>query len=93
MNEHENITNPKPKPNPKFWICRPHEGPEEFEFDLVSIIFSDKAERFICKSDIVPPDYIPNVVYSIDETCGVCHEVGSYKKENGEYFLVPSDLS
>ena len=90
MNEHENITMPKPnpKPNPKFWICRPHEGPEEFEFDLVSIIFSDKVERFICKSDIVPPDYIPNVVYSIDETCGVCHEVGSYKKENGEYMLV-----
>ena len=44
MSKNENII------KPKFWICRPHEGPEEFEFDLVSIIFSDKVKRFICKS-------------------------------------------
>jgi hypothetical protein len=83
MSKYENIT------KPKFWICRPHEGPEEFEFDLVSIIFSYKVERFICKSDIVPPDYIPKVVYSIDKITGLYYEVGSYKKENGVYFLVP----
>jgi hypothetical protein len=29
MSKHENIT------KTKFWICRPHEGPEEFEFDLI----------------------------------------------------------
>ena len=83
MSKCENIT------KPKFWICRPHEGPEEFEFDLVSIIFSDKVKRFICKSDIVPPDYIPKVVYTIDEMTGLCCEVGGYKKEDGVYFLVP----
>ena len=83
MSKHKNIT------KPKFWICRPHEGPEEFEFDLVSIIFSDKVERFICKSDIVPQDYIPNVVYMMNKTNGLYYEVGSYKKENGEYMLVP----
>ena len=83
MSKYENII------KPKFWICRPHEGPEEFEFDLVNIIFSDKVERFICKSDIVPPDYIPKVVYMMNETNGLYYEVGNYKKENGEYFLVP----
>ena len=83
MSKHKNIT------KPKFWICRPHEGPEEFEFELISIIFSDKVERFICKSDIVPQDYIPNVVYIFDEMTDFFCEVGSYKKENGEYFLVP----
>ena len=83
MSKHKNIT------KPKFWICRPHEGPEEFEFDLISIIFSDKVERFICKSDIIPQVYIPNVVYIFDEMTDFFCEVGSYKKENGEYFLVP----
>ena len=83
MSKNENII------KPKFWICRPHEGPEEFEFDLVSIIFSDKVKRFICKSDIVPSDYIPKVVYMINETTGLYYEVGIYKKEGGEFFLVP----
>jgi hypothetical protein len=81
MSKHENIT------NPKFWICRPHEGPEEFEFDLTSVIFSDKVERFICKSNIVPPDYIPSIVYMMNVTNKFYYEVGSYKKENGEYFF------
>ena len=83
MSKYENIT------KPKFWICRPHEGPEEFEFDLVSILFSDKVERFICKSDIVPPDYIPNVVYMMNKTNGLYYEVGNYKKEDGEYTFMP----
>jgi hypothetical protein len=83
MSKHEKIK------KPKFWICRPHEGPEEFEFDLTPILFSDKVERFICKSDIVPSDYIPKVVYMINETTGLYYEVGSYKKENGEYTFMP----
>jgi len=83
MSKHENTT------KPKFWICRPHEGPEEFEFDLIRILFSDKVERFICKSNIVPHDYIPKIVYTIDEMTGFCCEVGSYKKENGEYTFMP----
>jgi hypothetical protein len=83
MSKHENIT------KPKFWICRPHEGPEEFEFDLIRILFSDKVERFICKSDIVPPDYIPNVVYMMNKTNGLYYEVGNYKKEDGEYTFMP----
>jgi hypothetical protein len=83
MSKYENIT------KPKFWICRPHEGPEEFEFDLVSIIFSDNIERFICKSDIVPPDYMPNLVYMMNKTNGLYYKVGSYKKEDGEYTFMP----
>jgi hypothetical protein len=83
MSKYENIA------KPKFWICRPHEGPEEFEFDLVSIIFSDNIERFICKSDIVPLDYMPNVVYMMNKTNGLYYKVGSYKKEDGEYTFMP----
>jgi hypothetical protein len=84
MTKDENIA------KPKFWICRPHEGPEEFEFDLVSIIFSDNIERFICKSDIVPPDYTPKVVYMMNKINGLYYDkVGNYKKENGVYILVP----
>ena len=83
MSKYENII------KPKFWICRPHEGPEEFEFDLISIIFSDTIERFICKSDIVPPDYMPNVVYMMNKINGLYYEVGNYKKEDGEYTFMP----
>ena len=66
-------------------ICRPHEGPEEFEFDLVGVTFSDGVERFICKSDIVPEDYIPRVVYKLNEMMGSYYEVGSFIKEYGGY--------
>ena len=38
---------------PKFWVNRPHEGPEEYEFDLVAVVFSDGITRFILKSEIV----------------------------------------
>lgn len=68
-------------PKPTFLINRPHEGPEEFEFDLVGVTFSDGVERFICKSDIVPEDYIPRVVYKLNEMTGSYYEVGSYKKD------------
>ena len=66
-------------------ICRPHEGPEEYEFDLVGVTFSDGVERFICKSDIVPQDYIPRVVYKLNEMMGLYYEVGSFIKEYGGY--------
>ena len=71
-----------------FWINKPHEGPDQYEFDFIWVDFSDGVKRFICKSDIVPPDYIPKVVYMMNETNGLYYEVGNYKKENGEYFLV-----
>ncbi len=70
-------------PKPRFWINRPHEGPEEFEFDLMGVTFSDGVTRLICKSDIVPSDYMPRVVYNLNEMTGSYHEVGSYKIEGG----------
>ena len=66
-------------------ICRPHEGPEEYEFDLFGVTFSDGVERFICKSDIVPEDYIPRVVYKLNKMMGSYYEVGSFIKEYGGY--------
>ena len=76
---------------PKFWINRPHEGPEEFEFDLVGVTFSDGISRLICKSEIVPEDYIPRVVYKINEMTGLYYEIGSYKKDGDKYVFVPVD--
>ena len=70
---------------PKIWINRPHEGPEEFEFDLVGVTFSDGISRLICKSEIVPEDYIPRVVYKLNEMMGSYYEVGSFIKEYGGY--------
>ena len=46
----------------KFWINRPHEGPEEYEFQYTPIEFSDGLTRFICKSEDVPKDYWPRTV-------------------------------
>lgn len=53
-------------PNTTFWIYRPHEGPDQYEFD-----FSDGVKRFICKSDIVPPDYWTRMVYNCNLAMGV----------------------
>ena len=75
---------------PRFWINIPHEGPEEFEFDLVGVTFSDGVERFICKSDIVPSDYIPRVVYKLNEMTGSYYEVGSFIKEYGGKYIFMS---
>jgi hypothetical protein len=76
---------------PKFWINRPHEGPEEFEFDLVWVTFSDAVERLICKSDIVPEDYTPRMVYNMNEMTGAYCEVGSYKKDGDKYVFFSMD--
>lgn len=77
--------------NPRFWVNRLHEGPEEFEFDLTEVAFSDGVERFICKSDIVPPDYMPRVVYKLNELTGSYYEVGSYKKDGVKYVFESVD--
>jgi hypothetical protein len=76
---------------PTFWINRPHEGPEEFVFDLINITFSDGTERLICKSDNVPRDYIPCVVYNLDEMTGTYYQVGSYEKDGEKYVFILKD--
>jgi hypothetical protein len=49
----------------------------------MGVTFSDGVTRLICKSDIVPSDYMPRVVYNLNEMTGSYHEVGSYKIEGG----------
>lgn len=65
----------------KFWIHRPHEGPEEYEFELVSVNFSDGITRFIFKSEIVPEDYWPRMVYILNTMTGCYECVGNYEYE------------
>lgn len=65
----------------KFWIHRPHEGPEEYEFELVSVNFSDGITRFIFKSEIVPEDYWPRMVYILNIMNGCYECVGNYEYE------------
>ena len=72
---------------PIFWISRPHEGPEQYEFDFICVDFSDGVKRFICKSDIVPPDYWPRMVYIFNIITGTYDIVGSYER-NGVYIFV-----
>ena len=38
------------KSKPKFMINKPHEGPDEYVFDFISVDFIDGVKRFICKS-------------------------------------------
>ena len=69
-----------------FWICRPHEGPEQYEFVLESVIFSDGISRFIYKSDNVPEDYFPRMVYIMNTATEEYEYAGSYSKnEKGKY--------
>ena len=72
------------KKKPIFWINNPHEGPDEYVFDMVSVIFTDGIKRFICKSDIVPKDYWPRVVYILNMMTGDYECVGSYTKNENE---------
>jgi hypothetical protein len=73
---------------PIFWISKPHEGPDQYEFDIVGVIFNDGIERLICKSDIVPKDYWPRLVYVLNTATGDYECVGSYSKnESGENIL------
>ena len=82
---HEGVQN-----KPIFWINRPHEGPEQYEFDFTCVDFSDGVKRFICKSDIVPPDYWPRMVYIVNDAKGTYDIVGSYERNeiNGVYIFV-----
>lgn len=66
---------------PKFWVNRPHEGPEEYEFDLVGVNFTDGITRFIFKSEIVPEDYWPRMVYILNTMMGCYECVGKYEYE------------
>jgi hypothetical protein len=68
---------------PKFWVNRPHEGPEEYEFDLVAVVFSDGITRFIFKSEMVPEDYWPRMVYILNMMTGCYECVGNYEKKGG----------
>ena len=67
----------------KFWICRPHEGPEQYEFVLKSVVFSDGISRFIYKSDIVPEQYFPRMVYIFSAIMGGYEYVGEYVNKKG----------
>jgi hypothetical protein len=75
-----------------FWINRPHEGPDQYEFDFMCIDFTDGVKRFICKSSIVPEDYWPKSVYLCNTESGYYEIVGSYKKENNSngYLFIES---
>jgi hypothetical protein len=67
----------------KFWICRPHEGPEQYEFILESVVFSDGISRFIYKSEIVPEEYFPKMVYIFSAIVGGYEYVGEYVNKKG----------
>jgi len=72
---------------PIFLINRPHEGPDHYEFDFISVDFSDGVKRFICKSEIVPQDYWPRMVYIFNLATGYYEHVGSYEKNGGYVFV------
>ena len=73
-----------------FWINKPHEGPDQYEFDFICVDFSDGVKRFICKSDIIPKDYWPRTVYIFNIITGTYDIVGSYERNerNGGYIFV-----
>ena len=75
------------KGKPTFWISRPHEGPDKYEFDFMCVDFSDGVKRFICKSDIVPKDYWPQMVYIFNFGVGDYEHVGTYEINGGYIFI------
>lgn len=75
------------KSKPTFMINKPHEGPDEYEFHFISVEFSDGVKRFICKSEIVPEDYWPRMVYILNFGIGDYEEVGSYKKNKDNIYI------
>ena len=68
------------------WINKPHEGPEEHEFEIVWVKFSDGITRAIYSSSTVPTNYWPGEVYILDILSGAYRRVGSYESQikNGE---------
>jgi hypothetical protein len=75
------------KKKPTFWINRPHEGPEQFEFNIESVDFTDGICRFICKSEVVPKDYWPRMVYICNFITGEYEQVGNYELNEGYVFI------
>lgn len=68
------------------WINKPHEGPEEHEFEIVWVKFSDVITRAIYSSSTVPTTCWPGEVYILDILSGAYRRVGSYESQikNGE---------
>lgn len=66
---------------PKLWVNVPHEGPQEYEFDLAGVNFADGITRFILKSEMVPEDYWPRMVYITNMMTGCYECVGKYEYE------------
>ena len=62
-----------------FWISVPHEGHQQYEFEITCVDFSDGIKRFIYNSDIVPRDYCPRMVYIFNLATGDYEHVGSYE--------------
>jgi hypothetical protein len=75
------------KSKPKFMINKPHEGPDEYVFDFISVDFIDGVKRFICKSEIVPQDYWPRMVYNFNLATGGYEQVGMYKKNEENIYI------
>jgi hypothetical protein len=70
----------------KIWINNPHEGPEEHEFEIAWVNFSDGITRAIYSSATAPRDYWPREVHIFDILSSAYLRVGSYESQinNGE---------
>ena len=77
----------------KILINKPHEGPEEHEFNYEWVKFSDGLVRAIYSSATAPSDYWPRDVYIFDLISGVYQRVGLYKIEvSGIYEFICNDI-
>ena len=77
----------------KVWINKPHEGPEEHEFNYEWVKFSDGLTRAIYCSVTAPSNYWPRDVYISDIISGIYRRVGSYKNEvDGVYEFVSDNI-
>jgi hypothetical protein len=70
----------------KIWINKPHEGPEEHEFEIAWVKFSDGITRAIYSSSTVPTNWWPREVHIFDIFSSAYLRVGSYESQinNGE---------
>jgi|LauGreDrversion4_2_1035121.scaffolds.fasta_scaffold75937_1 hypothetical protein len=64
------------------WINNPHEGPEEHEFEIAWIRFSDGITRAIYSSSTAPRDYWPRDVHIFDIFSSSYLRVGSYESRH-----------
>jgi len=63
------------------WINKPYEGPEEHEFEIAWIRFSDGITRAIYSSSTAPRDYWPRDVHIFDIFSSSYLRVGSYESQ------------